>query len=169
LHKCLQFPEHLDGVDDSNVCVVVVEEGTKDEGMEGEAKSSAEVGDEGVATKQLGPDVVNHHGLCVPIRVWSMEKGVSALLVPGIIVPFLYTTPVTDGIFCAMMTLHSYWHTEAMVVDYIRPKLFGGNTFIPNLCRALCFALHAFILGALFYYNYTDIGIINSIKMFWKL
>lgn len=102
-------------------------------------------------------------------RVWSMEKGVSALLVPGIIVPFLYTTPVTDGIFCAMMTLHSYWHTEAMVVDYIRPKLFGGNTLIPNLCRALCFALHAFILGALFYYNYTDIGIINSIKMFWKL
>merc|ERR1719319_2102338 len=91
-----------------------------------------------------------------------MEKGVSALLVPGIIVPFLYTTPITDGIFCAMMTLHSYWHTEAMVVDYIRPKLFGGNTFIPNLCRALCFALHAFILGALFYYNYTDIGIINS-------
>jgi len=102
-------------------------------------------------------------------KVWSMEKGVSLALVPGIIVPFIYTTPVTDGIFCAMMTLHSFWHTEAMVVDYIRPKLFGGNPLIPNICRALCFALHAFILGALFYYNYTDIGIINTIKMFWKL
>jgi hypothetical protein len=33
----------------------------------------------------------------------------------------------------------------------------------------LVWALSAFTLGALYYFNYTDVGLINAIKMLWKL
>ena len=65
--------------------------------------------------------------------------------------------------------LHSHWGVEAIVVDYIRPALFGGNTIIPNIAQALVWALSAFTLGALYYFNYTDVGIVNAIKMLWKI
>ena len=58
----------------------------------------------------------------------------SFLQVPAVILPFLYTTPLTDALFCTLAVLHSHWGVEAIVVDYIRPSLFGGSTFIPNLC-----------------------------------
>ena len=58
----------------------------------------------------------------------------SCLQVPAVILPFLYTTPLTDALFCTLAVLHSHWGVEAIVVDYIRPSLFGGSTFIPNLC-----------------------------------
>jgi len=102
-------------------------------------------------------------------KTWSLEKGVAALAVPTSILPFIYTTPVTDAIFCTVAVLHSYWGMEAIVVDYVRPSLFGGSTVIPTLSRGLMFGIHAFMLGALFYFNYTDVGLVNAVKMFWKL
>ena len=113
----------------------------------------------------------------------------SFLQVPAVILPFLYTTPLTDALFCTLAVLHSHWGVEAIVVDYIRPSLFGGSTFIPNLCvgwveikvfqlmvvsynwsySSLVWILSAVTLGALYYFNYTDVGIVNAIKMLWKL
>jgi succinate dehydrogenase (ubiquinone) membrane anchor subunit len=55
------------------------------------------------------------------------------------------------------------------VVDYIRPVLFGGKTLIPNICQGLVWVVSAFTLGALYYFNYTDVGIVNAIKMLWQL
>ena len=68
-----------------------------------------------------------------------------------------------------MAVLHSHWGIEAIAVDYIRPSLFNGSTVIPNIAVALVWALSAFTLGALYYFAYTDVGIINAIKMLWKL
>merc|ERR1712029_915113 len=95
------------------------------------------------------------------VKLWTAERAVSAIIIPGFIGPFLYTTPLTDAILC---TFH--WGVEAIVVDYIRPSLFGGSTVIPNLAQALVSAL---TLGALYYFNYADIGLVNAIKMLWKL
>merc|ERR1719158_545671 len=92
------------------------------------------------------------------VRMWTAEKIVSLAQVPAIIIPFLHTTPVTDALFCTLA-----------VVDYIRPSLFNGSTVIPNICVALVWALSAFTLGALYYFAYTDVGIVNAIKMLWKL
>lgn len=58
---------------------------------------------------------------------------------------------------------------EAIVVDYIRPALFGGSTTIPNIAQGLVWALSAVTLGGLYYFNYTDVGVVNAIKMLWKL
>jgi len=103
------------------------------------------------------------------VKMWSAERLVSGLQVPALILPFLYTTPVTDAMFCTLAVLHSHWGVEAIVVDYIRPVLFGGNTTIPNICVGLVWALSAFTLGALYYFAYTDVGIINAVKMLWKI
>jgi len=103
------------------------------------------------------------------VKLWSAERVVSAVMIPGFVGPFLLTTPATDALLCTLCVLHSHWGVEAIVVDYIRPSLFGGSTVIPNLAQALVWALSAFTLGALYYFNYTDIGMVNAIKMLWKL
>jgi len=103
------------------------------------------------------------------VKMWSAERVVSAAQVPAVILPFLHTTPITDAVFCTLAVLHSHWGIEAIVVDYIRPVLFGGSTTIPNICVALVWVLSAFTLGGLYYFAYTDVGIVNAIKMLWRL
>jgi len=103
------------------------------------------------------------------VRMWTAERAVSLAQIPAIVIPFLHTTPATDALFCTLAVLHSHWGIEAIVVDYIRPSLFNGSTVIPNIAVALVWALSAFTLGALYYFAYTDVGIINAIKMLWKL
>lgn len=103
------------------------------------------------------------------VRMWTAERVVSAAQVPAILLPFLHTTPLTDALFCTMAVLHSHWGVEAIVVDYVRPSLFGGSTVIPNLAVGLVWLLSAVTLGALYYFAYTDVGIVNAIKMLWKL
>jgi len=103
------------------------------------------------------------------VKLWTAEKVVSAAQVPAIILPFLHTTPLTDAVFCTLAVLHGHWGIEAIVVDYIRPVLFGGSTTIPNICVALVWVLSAFTLGGLYYFAYTDVGVVNAIKMLWKL
>jgi len=103
------------------------------------------------------------------VRMWTAERLVSLAQVPAILVPFALTTPLTDALFCTLAVLHSHWGIEAIVVDYIRPSLFNGSTVIPNIAVGLVWALSAFTLGALYYFAYTDVGIVNSIKMLWKL
>lgn len=103
------------------------------------------------------------------VKMWTAERLVSVIQIPICFVPFLHTTPLTDALFCTFAILHSHWGVEAIVVDYIRPSLFNGSTVIPNIAVSLVWALSAFTLGALYYFSYTDVGIINAIKMLWKL
>merc|ERR1712025_466474 len=103
------------------------------------------------------------------VRLWTAERFVSAAQIPAIVIPFVHTTPVTDAIFCTLAILHSHWGVEAIVVDYIRPSLFNGSTTIPNIAQGCVWALSIITLAGLYYFNYTDVGIINAIKMLWKL
>eukprot|EP00088_Acartia_fossae_P019371 TRINITY_DN21304_c0_g1_i1.p1 TRINITY_DN21304_c0_g1~~TRINITY_DN21304_c0_g1_i1.p1 ORF type:complete len:160 (-),score=34.48 TRINITY_DN21304_c0_g1_i1:813-1265(-) len=103
------------------------------------------------------------------VKMWTAERLVSIAQIPICIVPFMWTNPINDAIFCTLAVLHSHWGIEAIVVDYIRPSLFNGSTVIPNIAVSLVWALSAFTLGALYYFNYTDVGIINAIKMLWRL
>ena len=58
----LNAPEHLDGVDDSDVGVVEIVEAAQGEGGEGPDGGLGHVGDHGAAAKETGSDVVNHDG-----------------------------------------------------------------------------------------------------------
>jgi len=115
------------------------------------------------ATSSVRPSSGDH------VRMWTAERVVSIAQIPAILIPFIHTTPVTDALFCTLAVLHSHWGIEAIVVDYIRPSLFNGSTVIPNIAVALVWALSAFTLGALYYFAYTDVGVVNAIKMLWKL
>eukprot|EP00088_Acartia_fossae_P015518 TRINITY_DN18515_c0_g1_i1.p1 TRINITY_DN18515_c0_g1~~TRINITY_DN18515_c0_g1_i1.p1 ORF type:complete len:146 (-),score=22.87 TRINITY_DN18515_c0_g1_i1:114-551(-) len=115
------------------------------------------------ATSSVRPSSGDH------VKMWTAERVVSIAQVPAVILPFMFTNPVTDAMFCTLAVLHSHWGIEAIVVDYIRPALFNGSTFIPNLCVGLVWLLSAVTLGSLFYFNYSDVGIVNAIKMLWRL
>ncbi|TRY76972.1 hypothetical protein TCAL_11561 [Tigriopus californicus] len=123
-------------------------------------------------------------GMCVPrrefqtslsmkssdhVKLWTAERLVSLGQIPAFILPLMITNPVTDAIFCTLLVLHSHWGIEAIVVDYIRPSLFGGKTLIPNIAQGLVWVFSAVTLGALYYFNYTDVGVVNAIKMLWTL
>jgi succinate dehydrogenase (ubiquinone) membrane anchor subunit len=58
---------------------------------------------------------------------------------------------------------------EAIVADYIRPQFFGGNTVIPKIGEMSVWILSSVTLGGLFYFNYTDVGIVQAIKMLWQV
>merc|ERR1712154_650604 len=103
------------------------------------------------------------------VKLWTAERFVSLAQIPALIVPFVWTNFGTDVAFCTLAVLHSHWGVEAIVVDYVRPSLFGGSTTIPNICQGLVWALSGVTLGGLIYFAYTDVGIINAIKMLWKL
>ena len=63
------LPQHLDGVDNSDVGVVEVVEGAKGEGREGPDQGLGQVGDDGRASEEGGPDIVDHDGLNAPVAV----------------------------------------------------------------------------------------------------
>lgn len=74
--------------------------------------------------------------------------------------------PVGDYALALALVVHVHWGLEAIVVDYIRPSIFGQ--IIPRVALALLYLLSAMSLGGLFYFNYTDTGLVNGIKMAWK-
>lgn len=56
---------------------------------------------------------------------------------------------------------------EAIVVDYVRPSVFGA--VIPKLAVAAVYGLSAMTLGGLMYFIYADVGLVTAIKMLWRL
>ena len=55
---------------------------------------------------------------------------------------------------------------EAIFADYARPKRVG--VFLTKAAVGLNYFMSAFLLGALFYFNYTDVGIVEAVKMLWR-
>jgi len=60
-----------------------------------------------------------------------------------------------------------YRGIEAALVDYIRPVIFGP--VIPKLAIAALYGISVLSLGGLIYFSYSDVGLVNAVKMFWKL
>lgn len=79
---------------------------------------------------------------------------------------FMANLPGLDYAIAAAMVVHVHWGLEAIVVDYIRPSLFGP--VLPKVSLGLLYLLSILSLGGLFYFNYTDVGIMNGVKMAWE-
>ena len=56
-----------------------------------------------VSGSRLGGAGSDHVGM------WTAERVVSALCIPGMLVPLAFTNPVTDAIFCTLLVVHSHW------------------------------------------------------------
>jgi len=99
-------------------------------------------------------------------KLWSMERVVSASLLALIPASMALSVPGADYALALALVAHVHWGVEAIVVDYIRPSIFGA--VIPKVSQGLVFLLSALALSGLWYFNYTDVGIGQGLKMAWK-
>ena len=64
------------------------------------------------------------------------------------------------------LVTHVHWGLEAIVVDYVRPRLFGP--VIPKIAIGLTYLLSILTLAGLYYFNYTDVGLSQAVMMLLK-
>jgi len=101
------------------------------------------------------------------VTLWTAERVLSGVMVPLLPITFLMPNQPLEALLAFCLTLHSHWGIEAIVVDYVRPSVFGS--VIPKLALAAVYGLSAFTLGGLLYFIYSDVGLVTAIKMLWKL
>ncbi|KPJ16995.1 Putative succinate dehydrogenase [ubiquinone] cytochrome b small subunit, mitochondrial [Papilio machaon] len=100
-------------------------------------------------------------------KLWVIEKGVSALLVPLIPLGLLVPNKLFDSILAILITAHSFWGLEAIAVDYVRASIFGP--VIPKIAIGLVYLLSIATLGGLFYVISHDVGIANTVRQLWSV
>jgi len=101
------------------------------------------------------------------VTLWTAERVLSGVMVPLLPITFLMPCGPLEAALAFCLTLHSHWGIEAIVVDYVRPSVFGA--VIPKVSLAAVYALSALTLGGLLYFIYSDVGLVTAIKMLWKL
>ncbi|KAL7645407.1 UNVERIFIED_CONTAM: hypothetical protein RMT77_003793 [Armadillidium vulgare] len=118
-----------------------------------------------IALRRINTDVKegdqNH------VMHWNAERILSLALLGTIPSAFVISNPVTEYLLAFLLTVHAHWGIEAIVCDYVRSSVFGN--FIPKFAMALVYGLSSLTLGGLIYFIYTDVGIINAVKLLWKL
>jgi len=100
-------------------------------------------------------------------KIWSYERYLSLGLLGVIPVSLVCSLPALDYPLAVALVAHIHWGVEAIVVDYIRPSLFGR--VIPRLSILALYLLSIASVGGLFYFNYTDVGLSHAIRMIAKL
>ncbi|CAB3376786.1 Hypothetical predicted protein [Cloeon dipterum] len=100
------------------------------------------------------------------VKLWTAERALSVGLLGIIPAAFIVPSPAMDYLLAVSLVMHCHWGIEASVVDYIRPAIFGP--VIPKVAIASLYGLSIFALGGLIYFSYSDVGLVNAVKMFWK-
>lgn len=99
--------------------------------------------------------------------MWTIERGVSAVLLAILPAAIAFPSKTLDILLAVTVVMHTHWGLEAILVDYVRPVLFGPA--LPTLVPAVVIAFSAIFLGLLLYTISTDIGISQTIRKFWAL
>ena len=77
------------------------------------------------------------------------------------------------GLHQAEPLRRQHLHSQPVCRVSLKPNLSvvtANGGFLHNwFYSSLVWILSAVTLGALYYFNYTDVGIVNAIKMLWKL
>jgi len=100
-------------------------------------------------------------------KLWSIERYLSIGLLGVIPASFMVSFAPMDYLLALSLVIHVHWGVEAIVVDYVRPSVFGR--VIPKLAVAYLYVLSILALSGLFYFNYTDVGITQAIRMIAKI
>lgn len=100
-------------------------------------------------------------------KMWSAERYLSIGLLAVIPVAFAVPNPALDYLLALSLVTHVHWGVEAIVVDYVRPAIFGP--VIPKMALGSVYLLSVLALGGLFYFNYTDVGLVTAIRMLAKM
>ena len=62
-----------------------------------------------IPSQFLATSAVQRSGSGDHVKMWTAERVISVAQIPALIVPFMWTTPVTDAVFCTLAVLHSHW------------------------------------------------------------
>ncbi|CAG9765637.1 unnamed protein product [Ceutorhynchus assimilis] len=100
-------------------------------------------------------------------KIWTIEKIISFLLLGLVPATFLYPNNILDNAFAVACVLHFHWGLEACVIDYARPIVVGP--ILSKIAIALLYVVSATTLGALIYFNQTQIGIGCALRDFWSI
>lgn len=103
----------------------------------------------------------NHAGL------WTLERAISVAILGILPAALACPSKTLDTLLAVSLVMHAHWGLEAIVIDYVRPVLFGS--FIPKIAPLLVVAYSAALLGGLLYFIYTDIGIAQTVRKFWAI
>jgi len=100
-------------------------------------------------------------------KLWTIERAISAALL--VIVPVALAAPskALDTLAAITLVMHSHWGVEAIVVDYIRPILFGN--VVPKVALGSIYVLSILTLAGLLQLIYSDIGLANTVRKIWSM
>lgn len=100
-------------------------------------------------------------------KLWKAERYLSVGLLGVLPAAVLFPHPIMDHAVALSLVVHIHWGFEGIVVDYIRPSIFGPT--IPKISIALLYVLSSLALGGLFVFNHTDVGITHATRMLANL
>lgn len=100
-------------------------------------------------------------------KLWKAERYLSIGLLGILPAASVIPHPIMDYAVATSLVVHVHWGIEAIVVDYVRPSIFGPT--IPKISVMLVYLLSSLALGGLFMFNYTDVGITQATRMLAKL
>lgn len=100
-------------------------------------------------------------------KLWRAERYLSIGLLGILPAASVISHPLMDYAVATSLVVHIHWGIEAIVVDYIRPSIFGPT--IPKISVMLVYVLSSLALGGLFVFNYTDVGITQATRMLAKI
>ncbi|XP_055903519.1 succinate dehydrogenase [ubiquinone] cytochrome b small subunit, mitochondrial [Eupeodes corollae] len=99
--------------------------------------------------------------------IWVAERGIAVAFLGVIPAAFLFPSQALDALLATSIVMHQHWGLEAMVIDYVRPVIFGN--VVPKVAQGALFLISAATLGGLFYFIYNDIGIAKAVKQLWSI
>lgn len=100
-------------------------------------------------------------------KLWTAEKVLSISLLGIVPTAFLIPSQFMDYLLAVSVVMHNHWGIEAVVVDYVRPIIFGN--VIPKVALGALYAVSIATLAGLFFFITNDVGIVVAIKQLWQL
>lgn len=100
-------------------------------------------------------------------KLWKAERYLSLALLGVLPAAWVIPHPLMDYAVATSLVVHVHWGLEAIVVDYIRPSIFGP--VLPKVSVALLYVLSILAAGGLFIFNWTDVGTTQAIRMLAKI
>jgi succinate dehydrogenase (ubiquinone) membrane anchor subunit len=97
----------------------------------------------------------------VETRHWVNERLIVVALLPIIPAALAYPNPLLDNLLVASVMLHSHWRLSGVTGDYIH------GAIMPKIVKPTVMLLSICALGGLLYFNYTDVGFSNAVRMIY--
>ncbi|KAF6202293.1 hypothetical protein GE061_004691 [Apolygus lucorum] len=100
-------------------------------------------------------------------KIWTLERLLSIALMPVVPLGVMYPNILFDLIMSVAIVMHVHWGVEAVVVDYVRPIIFGK--LIPKLSLGLVYVFSVVLLLGLLNLSFRGQGIGNSVNTIWSM